>query len=446
MEICYYPSSVMERVMKVQEVILRAIDGRLKWYQAAEILGISDRQMRRWKKRYEEFGYDGLFDRRRQRPSPKRVSLGVVEEVLRLYRERYFDLNVLHFHEKLRVEHGIQLSYSWVKVALQNAGLVPKNIRRSPHRKGRPRRPLPGMLLHADASTHAWVPAGEGRQDLIVILDDATSEVYYARFVPQESTQTMMAALKAVIEEQGVFCALYTDRASHFVTTRIGGSPHRVQQASKPTQIERALGQLGIELICAHSPQARGRLERLWETWQGRLPQELRLAGIASLEAANAFLEQIWRPFHNRTWTVAPAEQGTAFIPYQGEQLDLIFSLHHERTVGNDNVVEFQNRRFQIPLSPWRYSFAKCRVKVYEHLDGTLSIGYGPHILGHYNAEGCLLSHPSALTKKDVGTTRLREGNNGTTAGHLSSFPALGSKNKKHPTTGHFTCYKNRTS
>lgn len=408
--------------MKVQEVILRAIDGRLKWYEAAEVLGISERQMRRWKRRYEKWGYDGLFDRRRQRPSPKRVPLGVVEEVLRLYRERYFDLNVLHFHEKLRVEHGIELSYSWVKAALQNAGLVSKKGRRSPHRKARPRRPLPGMLLHADASTHAWIPGWEGKLDLIVILDDATSEVYYARFVLQESTQSMMVALKAVIEERGVFCALYTDRASHFVTTRTGQSPHRVQQVSQPTQIERALGQLGIDLIWAHSPQARGRLERLWETWQGRLPQELRLAGIVSLEAANAFLEHNWRPFHNRTWTVAPAEQGTAFIPYQGDRLDLIFSLHHERTVGNDNRVEFQNRRFQIPPSPWRYSFAKCRVKVYEHLDGTLSIGYGPHILGRYDAEGCLLSHPSASTKKLAG-------NNGTTPGHLSSFPTLGIKN-----------------
>ncbi|MGH2454246.1 MAG: ISNCY family transposase [bacterium] len=394
-----YPSSAMERAMKVQEVILRAIDGRLKWYQAAEILRISDRQMRRWRQRYEQRGYDGLFDRRRQQPSPKRVPLVVVQQVLTLYRERYFDCNVLHFHEKLQAVHGIPLSYTWVKTALQTAGLVAKEARRGPHRKARPRRPLPGMLLHADASTHGWLPDVAGTQDLIVVLDDATSAVPYARFVPQESTQTMLAALKGVVAQQGVFCALYTDRASHFITTRTGRSPHRPQAATDPTQIARALGQLGIELIPAHSPQARGRMERLWATWQGRLPQELRLAGIRTLEAANTFLAKAWVPVHNRTWTVPPAGEGTAFVPYVGGQLDRICAVHHERVVGNDNCVQFGRRRHQIPKASWRYSFAKCRVKVYEHLDGTLSIGHGPHTLGHYDAEGRLL----APTSQSVG-------------------------------------------
>ena len=396
MDSAVYSSSAVERAMKVQEVILRAIDGRLKWYQAAEILGISDRQMRRWKVRYERVGYDGLFDRRRQRPSPKRVPLAMVREVLTLYRERYFDCNVLHFHEKLQAVHGIRLSYTWVKTALQTAGLVANEARRGTHRKARPRRPLPGMLLHADASTHAWIPGLDGMEDLIVVLDDATSAVTYARFVPQESTQTMLAALKGVVEQQGVFCALYTDRASHFITTRTGRSPHRPQSATDPTQIARALGQLGIELIPAHSPQARGRMERLWETWQGRLPQELRLAGIRTLEVANAFLTSTWVPFHNRTWLVPPTDgDGTAYVPYTGGQLDRICALQHDRVVGNDNCVAFGRRRHQIPKASWRYSFAKCRVKVYEHLDGTLSIGHGPHTLGHYDAEGRLFTPAS---------------------------------------------------
>src|SRR3990172_12937002 len=322
MDSAVYPSSAVERAMKVQEVILRAIDGRLKWYQAAEILGISDRQMRRWKRRYDQRGYDGLFDRRGQRPSPKRVPLEVVRQVLTLYRERYFDCNVLHFHEKLQAVHGILPSYTWVKTALQTAGLVAKEARRGPHRRARPRRPLPGMLLHADASTHAWVPGLEGAQDLIAVLDDATSVAYYARLVAQESTRTMLAARRAGIDGPGVFCALYVDRASHFITTRTGRSPHRPQSATDPTQIARALGQLGIELIPAHSPQARGRMERLWETWQGRLPQELRLADIRTVEAANAFLTSTWVPFHNAMWTVPAAGDGTAFVPYTGGQLD----------------------------------------------------------------------------------------------------------------------------
>jgi transposase len=386
----------MERAMKVQEVILRAIDGRLKWYQAAEILGISDRQMRRWRQRYEREGYDGLFDRRRRQPSPKRVPLELVRQVPTLYRERYFDCNVLHFHEKLQAVHGIGLSYTWVKTALQTAGLVAQEARRGPHRKARPRRPLPGMLLHADASTHAWIPGLDGTQDLIAVLDDATSVAYYARFVPQESARTMLAALQAVIDGPGVFCALYTDRGSHFLTTRTGRSPHRPQSAIDPTQIARALGQLGIELIPARSPQARGRMERLWETWQGRLPQELRLAGIRTLEAANRFLTATWVPFHNATWTVPAAGEGTAFVPSTGGQLDRICALHHERVVGHDNCVAFGRRRLQVPQAAWRYSFARCRVKVYEHLDGTLSIGHGPHTLGHYDAQGHLLASSSA--------------------------------------------------
>jgi len=252
------------------------------------------------------------------------------------------------------------------------------------------------MLLHTDASTHAWIPGLEGRQDLIAVLDDATSEISYAHFVPQESTRTMLAALKAVIQQQGVFCSLYVDQASHFVTTRRGRSPHRPQQAAAPTQIGRALAQLGIELIPAHSPQARGRMERLWATWQGRLPQELRLADLTTVEAANRFLVETWLPFHNRTWTVAASGEGSAFVPYTGGQLDRICALQHERIVGNDNCVAFGTRRLQIPQAAWRYSFAKCRVMVYEHLDGTLSLGYGPHTLGHYDAQGRVLPQPAA--------------------------------------------------
>jgi hypothetical protein len=216
----------------------------------------------------------------------------------------------------------------------------------------------------------------------------ATSDVFYARFVPQESSQTMLAALKAVIETKGLFCSLSVDQASHFVTTRTGQSPHRPQQAPRPTQIGRALAQLGIELIPAHSPQARGRMERLWEPWQGRLPQEVRVAGITTVEAANRFLAETWVPFHNRTWTGPAAGEGTAFVPYTGDHLDRICALQHERVVGNDNCVEFGTRHLQIPKTTWRYSFAKCRVTVYEHLDGTLSVGYGPHTLGQYAAQG----------------------------------------------------------
>ena len=264
-----YPKAAMERAMKVQEVILRAMAKRITWWQAAEIIGISDRQMRRWRERYEEFGYDGLFDRRQGKPSPKRVPVALVEQVLGLYRDRYFDLNVRHFHEKLQHEHQIELSYSWVKLALPGAGLVRRGRKRGEHRQRRPRRPLPGMLLHIDGSRHRWFQ-DERWYDLLVILDDATSEIYYAQLVEEESTATVMAALRAVVERQGLFCALYSDRGSHFWLTPKAGEavdPHRL------TQVGRALRELGIRMIPAYSPQARGRSERNFATWQGRLPR-----------------------------------------------------------------------------------------------------------------------------------------------------------------------------
>jgi transposase len=379
-----YSEVAWERAMKVQEVILRALAKRITWGQAAEIIGISDRSMRRWRERYAEHGYDGLFDRRRGKPSPKRVALEKAEEVLRLYQEKYADLNVRHFHEKLGEEHGIKLSYTWVKLALQGAGLVKKGRKRGVHRKRRPRRPLPGMLLHLDGSEHRWFQDNRW-YDLIEVLDDATSETYYAQWVEEESTRTVRAALKEVIERQGRFCALYSDRASHFFQTPQAGGPVDRQRL---TQVGRALQELGIEMIPAYSPQARGRSERRFGTWQGRLPQELRLAGISGVEEANRFLRDRYIPEMNRRFGVAAAEKGQAFIPVRGSDLDRIFSVQTERVVAKDNTVRLDNCVRQIERTPWRGTLAGCRVTLCEHLDGRLSIVYGPHVVGRYTAQG----------------------------------------------------------
>src|SRR6202790_95375 len=384
--ICYRKAAV-ERAMKVQEVILRAIAKKITWWQAAEILGLSDRSMRGWRERYEEFGYDGLFDRRQGKPSPKRVPVALVEQVLALYRDRYFDLNVRHFHEKLHAEHGVDLSYTWVKLALQGAGLVARGRKRGVHRKRRPRRPLPGMLLHIDGSRHRWFQ-DERWYDLIVILDDATSEIYYAQLVEEESTVTVMAALRSVIERKGRLCALYSDRGSHFwLTPKVGGKvdPHRL------TQVARALRELDIQMIPAYSPQARGRSEGSFGTWQGRLPQELRLAGITTLEAANAFLREHYMAEFNRRFQVRAAQSGSAFVARRSRDLDLIFALQFERTVNRDNTVSFQNLNLQIEAVRWRASLAGCSVTVHQHLDGSLTITHGPQRLGRYSAEGNLL-------------------------------------------------------
>src|SRR5271167_5025899 len=398
----FYSKAAMERAMKIQEVILRALAKKITWWQAAEIIGISDRQMRRWHERLEAFGYDGLFDRRRGRPSPKRVPLATVEQVLGLYRERYFDLNVRHFHEKLCREQGIGLSYTWVKQALQGAGMVKRGRQRGVHRQRRARRPLPGMLLHIDGSQHRWFQ-DERWYDLIVILDDASSEIYYGQLVEEESTTRVMAALRQVIERKGLFCALYSDRGSHFwLTPKASGKvdPHRL------TQVGRALRELGVQMIPAYSPQARGRSERNFGTWQGRLPQELRLRGIKTVEGANQFLRQRYIGEFNRRFQVAPAQRGNAFVACRRKDLDLVFALQYERTVNRDNTVSFQNLSLQIERVRWRATLAGCNVTVHQHLDGTLSLTYGPHRLGGYTAGGVVLTSTSPAGKPAVEKTR----------------------------------------
>ena len=400
-----YPARALERAMKIKEVITRAMSGTINWIQAAEILGMSDRQLRRWRKRWDKYGYDGLFDHRTQRPSPKRVALADVEKVLTLFREQYFDLNVKHFVEKLHEQHQIELSYSWVKTALQAAGFVQRHRKRGPHRKKRERRPLAGMLLHVDGSRHRWIPGLDGYQDMIVVFDDATSEMYYARLVEEESTETVMAALKQVIADRGMFCSLYTDRGSHFVfTPRAGGPPDRRVK----TQLVRALEQMGSELIAANSPEARGRCERLFGTWQGRLPQELRLRRICTIEAANAYLPDWIQSEHNRKFTVPARESGTAFVPYCGTELDKIWSNQQERVVANDNTVTYGKLSLQVPQQTFRFSLARCRVLVCRHLDATISLHYGPHVLGHYDREGQLLPTPKPKTTQATRHPSLR--------------------------------------
>src|SRR6202043_3907203 len=377
-----YPKAAVERAMKVQDVMLQAMAKKITWWQAAEILGISDRHMRRWRERYEQEGYNGLMDRRRGRPSRRRVPLATVEKVLALYREKYFDMNVQHFHEKLEAEHGVELGYTWVKQALQGAGLVARGRKRGVHRKRRARRPLPGMLLHIDGSRHQWLQ-DERWYDLIVILDDATSEIYYAQLVEEESTATVMAGLKEVIERKGVFCALYSDRGSHFwLTPKVGG---KVDYQPR-TQVGRALQELGVQMIPAYSPQARGRSERSFGTWQGRLPQELRLAKCGTLEQANEFLRERYVAEFNRRFQVAAAQPGNAFVPCRSRDLDLIFALQFERAVNRDNTVSFQNLSLQIERVRWRATLAGCQVVVHQHLNGTLSLTHGPHCLGRYDA------------------------------------------------------------
>lgn len=370
------------RQMKFEEIYERTRQRVLSQAEAASVLGVSERTFRRWRDRFEADGAEGLYDRRLGKVSARRVAVDRVIEVLELFDTRYWDFTARHFWEKLVEEHGLRYSYNWTRLTLQAHGRIRSAPRRGAHRRKRPRRALPGMMLHQDGSHHEWV-SGQW-WDLIVTLDDATSEVYSAFFVAEEGTASTFTALCEVITHQGLFCSLYADRASHYWhTPEAGGKVDR----DTPTQVGRALKQLGIELIPAYSPEARGRSERMFGTFQNRLPQELRLAGITSLEAANRFLREDYLPRHNARFAVAPEAEGTAFVPFAGA-LEDILCIQEERVVGNDNTVHYKTRILQIPEDRHRHHYVKARVRIHEYPDGRLAIFHGPRQLAVYGPDG----------------------------------------------------------
>jgi transposase len=368
------------RIMRFEEVLDRHERGYLTQAEAGEMLGMSERTLRRWQVRYREEGEAGLRDRRVGQPSPRRADPGEIARATALYAEMYDGFTARHFHEKLVERHGYRLGYTVTRLALQAAGLVRRAPRRGAHRRRRPRRPLPGMLLHQDAARHAWL-AGRPPLDLVVTLDDATSEVCSAILVEEEGTASSFRALCEVIADRGLFCALYTDRGSHYFHTPVaGGGVDREQ----PTQVGRALGQLGIEHIAAYSPQARGRSERAFRTLEDRLPKELALAGITEIEAANAWLRTRYLPAHNARFAVLAEQPGSAFVPVAPEQWRDVLCLQETRQVGNDNCVRWKGRRLQIPKSPLRPHFTRATVRLHEYPDGAIALFWGPHRIADF--------------------------------------------------------------
>ncbi len=373
-------------VLRFEEALERYRKRRLTADEAGELLGMSGRHFRRLTVRYDEEGAEGLRDRRLGRVSPRRAPAAELTRMQILYQERYRDFTVKHFHEQLQKRHNYRLGYTVTRLSLQGAGLVARHKRRGgTHRKKRARRPLPGMLLFQDGSTHRWIGALEHDLDLIVTLDDATGAIYSALLVEEEGTMSSFLGLAETIAAHGLFRAFYTDRGSHyFFTPKAGGKVDK----SKPTQVGRALAQLGITHIPSYSPEARGRMERVFGTLQSRLPPELRLAEIATAEAANRYLKEQFVPDYNARFAVPATEEGTAFIPYAGRPLDDILCIQESRQVGRDNCVNWNGISLQIPPQRHRHHYVKATVRVHQYPDGQLAIFDGPSCLARFDATG----------------------------------------------------------
>lgn len=355
---------------------------RLTQAEAARLLGVCERTFRRYLCRYEGEGLDGLRDRRFERESHRKAPLDEVMRLTALYSQRHQGWNAKHFHAWYKRDGG-KRSYTWVKTRLQEGRLIPKAKARGAHRKRRDRAPLPGMLIHQDGSTHEWVSGCQW--DLIVTMDDATNEHYSMFFVEEEGTMSSLAGVREVIESRGLFSSFYSDRGSHYWhTPEAGGKVDK----KNPTQFGQAMKRLGIEMIAAYSPEARGRSERMFRTHQGRLPQELELAGITDMKSANRYLAELYRPAFNAEFMQPAFESGSAFVRWIGESLGDILCERHERTVGNDNCVSFDGLKLQIPADRHRCHYVRAKVAVLRRIDGTLAILHGPRQLAEYNPDG----------------------------------------------------------
>jgi transposase len=372
------------RRMRFEEVYLGWNESRFTQEQAALVLGVSERTFRRYIHRYEEGGLEGLDDRRLGHASIRRVPVDEVIGMVERYRSRYRGWPVKHYYSWYCKEGG-KRSYTWVKKTLQAEGLVSKATKRGAHRKRRERSPLPGMMLHQDGSRHEWIPGK--KWDLIVTMDDSTSEHYSMFFVAEEGTASSFRGVKEVILRKGLFSSLYTDRGSHYwFTPKEGGKVSKTQL----TQFGRAMNQLGIQMIAAYSPEARGRSERAFQTHQQRLVRELALHGITDIDTANRYLIEVYMPAYNAEFAQPALEKGSVFVPWTDGNLDDILCEQHERTVSADNCVSFNGMTLQIPPNRYRCHYVRVRVRIHRYIDGTLAIFHGPRKLADYDSLGKL--------------------------------------------------------
>jgi transposase len=408
------------RMQRFRDVLSRWEKRELSALDASEILGCSERQFRRWRRRFEEAGFEGLFDKRLGKASARRVPVDEISWLLGEYRSRYTGWTAKHFHEHVQREHGFRWSYTWTKTQLHTAGLVERALRRGAHRRKRPRKPCVGMMLHQDGSRHAWLE-DQPQLDLIVTMDDASSEIYSAFLVEEEGTASTFAGLTETFAAKGLPSSLYSDRGSHYFHTARAG-----EKVDKKvlTQVGRALQRLGIEHIPAYSPEARGRSERMFGTLQDRLPKELKLAGITDIEAANCFIREIYLPRHNARFAREPEVAESAFVAADASQLTEILCTEEERVVARDNTVTFERLRLQLPESRIRHHYVKAQVRVRQYPDGSLAVFHGPRCIGRYDQKGREIATPTSSSLAACSTPS-RRGLEAAAAAPSARRPAL---------------------
>jgi transposase len=378
-------------MLKFRDVLSRWERRGLSMMEAGELLGMSERQFRRYRERFEEEGEAGLIDRRLGKPSPKRIEAAEIDRMLKLYRTVYRGWNVKHFHEHGVRDHKFNWGYTWTKTQLHTAGLVERAKRRGAHRRKRERKPCEGMMLHQDGSRHGWL-AGQAPLDLIVTMDDATSTIYSALLVEEEGTASTFRGLLEAFTAHGLPCALYTDRGSHYFHTDKAGE---AVDKDRRTQVGRALDRLGVEHIPAYSPEARGRSERMFGTLQDRLVKELEHAGLRDIETANRWIREVYLPRHNARFAKPAALPEKAFVVVDPELVSQTLCIEEERVVGRDNTVAYRNLKLQLPESRMRAHYVKARVKVREYPDGSLAILHGPRCLCRYDQTGRQIADPT---------------------------------------------------
>ena len=375
------------RVKKFRDVLSGWESGRLSQLEAADVLGCSERQFRRYVGRYEADGAEGLKDKRLGRAQSKAIPVDEVERMLNLYRTTYRGWNVSHFHDHGRRDHNFNWGYTWTKTQLHAAGLVVPSTTHGPHRRKRERKPWAGMMLHQDGSKHAWLD-GQSALDLIVTMDDATSTIYSAFLVDEEGTASTFDGFIEVFATHGLPSSVYTDRGSHYFTTPEAGGP--VDKVHK-TQVGRALSTLGVEHIAAYSPEARGRSERMFGTLQDRLVKELHLAGITDVGIANSWIKATYLPDHNARFAKRAAHPESAFtLGTSPDQLRETLCVIEPRVVSKDNTVVYGRVRLQLPPSPGRAHYVKANVSVREYPDGRLAVFHGPRCLARFDSAGQL--------------------------------------------------------